>query len=135
MPDIKIESRKISFKIKMAVTGIFMAILLMGLSGSAMATGMSDGYKVDPGIVCMVTDKVMGKPQIPVEVRGKTYYGCCKNCVGKLKGTPSIRYAKDPVSGKMVDKSGAFIIEGPEGEAIYFESALTADKFIDSLKR
>jgi len=135
MPDIKIESRRISFKTKMALISIFMAIYLMGLSGSTMAASTSDGYKVDPGIVCMVTDKVMGKPQIPVDVGGKTYYGCCKNCVGKLKGNPSIRNAKDPVSGKIVDKSGAFIVEGAQGEAIYFESALTADNFIDSLNR
>jgi len=100
-----------------------------------MAAGTSDGYKVDPGIACMVTDKVMGKPQIPVDVRGKTCCGCFKNCLGKLKGTPSIGYSKDPVSGKMADKSGAFIFEGAEGEAIYFESAITADKFIDSLNR
>jgi len=112
-----------------------MAIIFMGLSGTVMASGLADGYKVDPGIVCMVTDKVMGKPRSPVDVGGKTCRGCCKNSVGKLKEAPSIRYSKDPVSGKMVDKSAAFIVEGAEGEAIYFESALTADNFIDSLNR
>ncbi len=110
-------------------------VFVMGLSGTAKAEGSADRYKVDPSIVCMVTDNVMGKPQIPIEVEGKTYYGCCKNCVGTLKGDPSIRAAKDPFSGKMVDKSSAFILEGPDGEAIYFESALTASKFIDSLKK
>ncbi len=114
---------------------IFMAIFILGVAVTAKAAGPADGYKVDPGIVCMVTDKVMGKPQIPVKVEGKTYYGCCKNCVGKLNGNPAVRAALDPVSGNTVDKSSAFIIEGPGGEAIYFESALTAGKFIDSLNR
>jgi len=135
MSYMKIESKFQILKIKTVITAVFMALLFTGLSGTVMASGSADGYKVDPGIVCMVTDKVMGKPQIPVKVEGKTYYGCCKNCVGKLNGNPAVRTAKDPVSGNNVDKSTAFIIEGPEGEAIYFESALTAGKFIDSLKR
>jgi len=104
-------------------------------SATARAESTVERYKVEPGIVCMVTDKVMGKPQIPVVVEGKTYYGCCKNCVGTLKNDTSVRYAKDPVTGAMVDKSKAFILEGPAGDALYFESALTAGKFVDSVTR
>jgi len=118
-----------------ALIALLMVFVLSGLGVRAMAAGPADKYKVDPSIVCMVTDNVMGKPQIPVKVGGKTYYGCCKNCVGKLNGNPAVRTAEDPVSGKMVDKSTAFIIEGSGGEALYFESALTAGKFIDSLSR
>lgn len=31
--------------------------------------------------VCMVNNTVFDKPQIPVQVEGKTYYGCCGGCV------------------------------------------------------
>ena len=31
--------------------------------------------------VCMVNDRFMGVKQIPIEVQGITYYGCCQNCV------------------------------------------------------
>jgi len=112
-----------------------MGLVLMGLSGTVLAEGSADKYKVDPGTVCMVNDAVMGKPQIPIVVGGKTYYGCCKNCVSKLNGDPAIRAAEDPFSGKTVDKSGAFILEGPDGVALYFESALTASKFVDSFSK
>ncbi|GMR04932.1 MAG: hypothetical protein BMS9Abin23_0853 [Thermodesulfobacteriota bacterium] len=96
-------------------------------------SGTSAAIKsVDPEIVCMVTDKVLGKPQIPIEVGGKTYYGCCKGCVAALNGDKAVRYGSDPVSGKPVDKSEAFILEGPSGEALYFESAATAEVYLDS---
>ncbi len=116
----------------------FMALALIltmtGLPTEAGARGSADKYKVDPSIVCMVNDNVMGKPQIPIIVEGKTYYGCCKNCVKTLNEDTAIRAAKDPYTGKTVDKSEAFIIEGPGGEALYFESDLTAGEFVDSFK-
>ncbi len=79
--------------------------------------------------VCMVTDKVFGKPQIPVEYEGKTYYGCCQGCVAKLKNDSTLRSAVDPVSGNMIDKATATVIEGVGGEALYFESIDTAKKY------
>ena len=56
-------------------------------------------------IVCMVNDKVMGQPQLPVEV------------------------GVDPVSGRDVDKSEAVILQGGRGEALYFESEETARQY------
>lgn len=84
---------------------------------------------VDPKVVCMVNDAVMGKTQIPVKFEGKTYYGCCEGCVDKLKTVRAARYAADPVTGKEVDKAKAVILEGPSGEALYFESLDTAGKY------
>ena len=84
---------------------------------------------VDPSIVCMVNDAVMGKAQIPVKHDGKTYYGCCEGCVEKIKTMRSARYAADPVTGREVDKAKAVILEGPAGEALYFESLDTAGKY------
>lgn len=84
---------------------------------------------VEPSIVCMVNNAVMGKAQIPVKFEGKTYYGCCEGCVETIKTERAARYAKDPVSGKEVDKAKAVILEGPGGEALYFESLDTASRY------
>src|SRR5687768_563470 len=39
----------------------------------------------DPSQVCMVNNQYMGRPQIPTTVAGKTYYGCCPMCKGRLE--------------------------------------------------
>ena len=127
--------RKRAITKRLLLVTAFVIIGALWFSSSVRAETSVEQYKVEPGIVCMVNDRVMGKPQIPVVVEGKTYYGCCQNCVGKLKGDASIRYAKDPVTGAMVDKSKAFILESPTGDALYFESAVTAQKFVDSMTR
>jgi len=84
---------------------------------------------VDPRVVCMVNDAVMGKAQIPVRFEDRTYYGCCEGCVERLKSDRTARYAADPVTGKEVDKAKAVILEGPSGEALYFESLDTAGRY------
>lgn len=85
--------------------------------------------RVEAVEVCMVNDRVMGKPQIPVEYEGKTYYGCCQGCVNRIKNDRAIRYSIDPVTGVEVDKAKAYIVEGLAGEALYFESAQTAKQY------
>ena len=43
-------------------------------------------YEIVPNDkVCMVNDRFMGVEQIPIEVDGTTYYGCCEGCVEKLQ--------------------------------------------------
>jgi YHS domain-containing protein len=84
--------------------------------------------------VCMVQNRHGIMKMIPVEVDGKTYYGCCAGCVGKLKFNPAVRYANDPVTGKQVDKASAFIIGNRDGTVIYFESKETAERFFASRK-
>lgn len=76
----------------------------------------------DPSLVCMVNDQVMGRPQIPIAVDGRTYYGCCENCKKRLAEDQSARQAKDPVTGAMVDKSAAVIGQDPSGRVFYFAS-------------
>ncbi len=76
-------------------------------------------------LVCMVNDAYMGgKKQIPVPFEGKTYYGCCQMCVGRIKNDPQVRYAKDPVTGEKVDKSEAYIVRkgNHSDEVLYFQS-------------
>lgn len=72
--------------------------------------------------ICMVTNKAFDKPQIPVVVDGKTYYGCCEMCKGVLTNDASQRMAVDPVSKKKVDKSEAVIGVAANGGVIYFEN-------------
>lgn len=87
--------------------------------------------KVETSYVCFVNNKYMGKEQIPVDVGGKVYYGCCMGCVGKLKNNRALRYAKDPLSGKEVDKAKAYIVTKPggSGEVLYFESKENYNKY------
>lgn len=81
------------------------------------------GSHVPSELVCMVNDAYMGKAQIPVPVNGKTYYGCCKMCVGTLNEKESARTGIDPFSNRPVDKTEAYIVlMKEEGEVAYFES-------------
>jgi YHS domain-containing protein len=85
--------------------------------------------KAEAKRVCMVNDTVFPKDQIPVQVDGKTYFGCCEMCKGRLTSDEGIRYAKDPVSGKTVDKATAVIGATPDGKVLYFESEKTFKAF------
>lgn len=72
--------------------------------------------------VCMVNDQFMGRPQIPVEVEGRTYFGCCAMCKGRLAQERATRVAIDPVSGQEVDKARAVIAQDSSGKVTYFEN-------------
>ena len=83
----------------------------------------------DPSQVCMVNDQFMGKPQIPVEVEGRTYYGCCAMCKDKLNQQPAARLAQDPVTGEAVDKAKAVIVQDAQGRVKYFASEATLARY------
>lgn len=88
------------------------------------------GSQVPKDLVCMVNNAYMGKPQIPVPVNGKTYYGCCEMCVGMLNNNETARVGTDPVSNKPVDKTEAFIVlMDKDGKVGYFESKESYMKF------
>lgn len=70
----------------------------------------------------MVTNRFMGKPQIPVEVDGKTYFGCCEMCKARLGQELGLREAEDPYSHKRIDKALAVLAKDAEGNVVYFES-------------
>jgi YHS domain-containing protein len=84
--------------------------------------------KVEPKTVCMVNEMAMGKDQIPVEVDGKTYYGCCEMCKKALADNAEKRVAKDPITGNPVDKAKAVIAAQEDGHVWYFESDETLAK-------
>lgn len=76
----------------------------------------------DPSRVCMVNDQDMGKPQIPIVVSGRTYYGCCSMCKLRLSQSAEFRTAVDPVTGRTVDKARAVIGRRGDGTVVYFET-------------
>jgi len=77
----------------------------------------------------MVNDQYMGKPQIPVSVQGKTYFGCCAMCKEKLETNSAARTGRDPVSGKPVDKAEAVLARDAQGKMFYFESEETFARY------
>ncbi|MBC7975017.1 MAG: TRASH domain-containing protein [Myxococcales bacterium] len=83
----------------------------------------------DPSQVCMVTDQFMGKPQIAVEVEGRTYYGCCPMCKDKLNNQPELRTARDPVTSEEVDKAKALIVQDGSGKLMYFATEDTLRRY------
>ena len=89
---------------------------------------------VETKYVCMINNQRFNKVQIPVEVEGRTYYGCCEMCKGRLSNDAKSRVAKDPVSGKEVDKAKAVIGATADGEVFYFENAENLKRYKASPK-
>lgn len=82
--------------------------------------------------VCMANDIYFGRDQIPVEVDGKTYYGCCQGCEARLKEDETIRVAVDPVTGEEVDKATAVAAAHPDsGSVLYFESEENLQRYLE----
>lgn len=85
--------------------------------------------RVEPRRVCMVNDRVYDRDQIPVEIEGRTYFGCCEMCKERLSRDPSVREAIDPVTGRRVDKARAVVAADAEGRVRYFESEESLARF------
>jgi YHS domain-containing protein len=99
---------------------------MLALSAVMIAPARAEDItKVESKRVCMVNNTLFDKDQIPVAVAGKTYFGCCEMCKGRLAEDAAIREAVDPVSGKPVDKAKAVIGAKPDGKVLYFESDKT----------
>lgn len=132
---------------KTSSTALVLALLACGLvlrpgraqgqdeskPGAAQSKTMPMGSEVSPPSgkltkvedhkkICMVTNKAFEKDQIPVEVEGRTYYGCCEMCKTALSNDPEKRSAIDPISNKKVDKSSAVIGVDAKGRVLYFEN-------------
>jgi YHS domain-containing protein len=78
----------------------------------------------------MINDQVFEKDQIPVQVQGRTYYGCCEMCKERLANDADSRTAVDPVTGKKVDKATAVIAAKADGSVLYFENGATLDRYV-----
>ena len=107
-------------KVQLALaTIVLFALATMSFGADAPKPALT---KVEPKTVCMITEHAMGKPQIPVTVDGKTYYGCCDMCKKTLATDASKRVATDPQSGAEVDKAVAVIGADADGKIFYFEN-------------
>jgi YHS domain-containing protein len=106
-----------------------LAIAIAVFTPSTGAVAANSLKRVEAQYVCMINNKFLDKPQIPVTVGGKTYYGCCPMCKAKLEKSAAARTAVDPVSGKQVDKASAVIGAAPDGTVHYFESEANLSAF------
>ena len=103
-------------------------------SQDTVTSGITNEYQpVDAKYVCMVNDQFMGgKEQISIEAEGKTYYGCCDNCIDKIKNNvKNVRYAKDPLTGEQVDKASAFIVKEADDDLLYFASEENYKQYLE----
>ena len=90
--------------------------------------------KVEAKKVCMVNNQVFEKDQIPIQVEGRTYYGCCEMCKERLAKDSRARTAIDPVTGKQVDKATAFIAALPDGSVLYFANQASFERYTSEKK-
>jgi YHS domain-containing protein len=101
----------------------------VALAAAALAGEEGGPRRVESKYVCMVNNAIFDKEQIPVEVEGKTYYGCCQMCKQALNDKRELRVAVDPVSGKEVDKAKAVIAALADGSVLYFENEENFKKY------
>lgn len=73
--------------------------------------------------VCMLSNRYLGdRPHVPVEVDGKTYYGCCPSCASRLAAHPEAREAHDAWTGRPLDKASAIMARDGQNRVLYFEN-------------
>lgn len=106
--------------LRLAACLVLLALAAVPAAAEEPAAGPAT--KVETKKVCMVNDAVFAKDQIPVEVDGKTYYGCCQMCKQRLAEDATARTSVDPVTGKAVDKATAVCGALADGSVLYFES-------------
>lgn len=111
----------------------FSLFLMTSLFFSGLTFAQNALIIVENKKVCMVTNMVFPRDQIPVNHEGKTYYGCCENCKKTLSEDSTARFATDPVTDKKIDKATAVIAARDDGSVIYFESRKTFNKYKKSL--
>ena len=101
---------------------LFMLLLAVAAFGDDAVKPTGKLTRVETKTVCMINEHAMGKDQIPIEIEGRTYYGCCEMCKKALASDAAKRVAIDPVSGKQVDKATAVIASQEDGRVFYFEN-------------
>lgn len=74
----------------------------------------------------------MGVKQIPIDVNGTSYFGCCQGCVEKIqKNIDDVRFGSNPLNNRKVDKASAIIVQDKNtGSVFYFDSKEDAKKFV-----
>lgn len=119
-------------------TLLILITLIMPMGVNANETGEENSgellKKVEAKYVCMINNRLFDSPQIPTEVNGKTYYGCCPMCKAKLENNVDARTSTDPVSKNIVDKATAIIGAQADGTVHYFENEENMKKFVNHKK-
>ena len=108
---------------RLLIAALSAALLLSWTYMDRAAAG--EAARIPSERVCMVQDRVFPTAQTPIDLQGRTYYGCCAMCAGQLRRDASLRQAKDPISGRTVDKASAVIGQTADGAVLYFESEET----------
>ena len=91
--------------------------------------------QIKPTDICMFYNVILDAPsEFPVEVDGKTYYGCCDYSSSQLRTDSTTRFAIDPFSDEKVDKVGALIFPDPniDNGVLYFK---TKDNYLQYIKK
>lgn len=113
---------------------LILTLMISGTGGAwapgALANAGAEWKIVPNQEVCMVTEAHFARPQIPVPVNGKTYYGCCENCKKTLGESAEARTAKDALTGKSIDKATATIAANTAGHVLYFANKKNFEKFV-----
>lgn len=78
--------------------------------------------RVMPSQVNMVTNMYTQDAQTAVQIGGKLYYTHSEPYIMNLRENPSIRFAKDPVTGRTIDKAEAAVYIDASGRVLYFKS-------------
>lgn len=86
--------------------------------------------RVNADEVNMATNRHEKKKQNAINMNGRPYYCSGKGSELTLTLNPSIRFAKDPLTNRRIDKSEAVIYADASGRAYYFESEDTYKGFI-----
>lgn len=93
-------------------------------AAAAITNGLS--RVSDSSTTCMLSNRFFGeRKQVPVQVAGKTYHGCCPRCAARLGSDAASRSAIDPFSGNAVDKASAVLAHDERNALYYFESEAT----------
>lgn len=110
------------------------SVLFSVFSGLAVPPAVGDDgapavVRAETKKVCMVTNQLFDRDQIPIKVEDRTYFGCCEMCKERLAKDAAVRKAVDPVSGKEVDKAKAVIGARKDGSVVYFENEGNLKKY------
>lgn len=128
-------SRRIGLIRRSVTLSVLASTILMSVTAFAASEEPSNTtdatalVQVEAKYVCMINDQRFSKTQIPVDVNGRTYFGCCEMCKDRLRGDESSCTGIDPVSGKKVDKATAVIGAMLDGTVYYFETVENLKRF------
>ena len=86
--------------------------------------------KVKATEVNMVTNRFEAGPQVAIRINGKTYFANGEGYALNIQENPSVRFAKDPITNKIIDKADAVSYADASGRILYFESDMTFDRFV-----